>query len=273
LTKNNPDERSPQDSNTKLWNQQTTIKTSWHLRRYSGLHAWERFLATGPALSAKELHSIRLLAILFDRNSVPFEFCTIEAISAWIEVLITGAGKTEEIIVPSPTQVTERLALLILVLAKRPIVSGYGPEGITAFDADAARAYGLPPNPIPPWQEPKIVQYQSGPQPPDPACQPSPAALVTSMEEKVLEACTEYIIQLSNGELHYKRKWHSPTTHQQKRETAEAEQFLSSIHDLEARPLSAKERAHQRRELKQLGRKLRGEAERRDTDRRKDTQK
>jgi hypothetical protein len=271
MSENNPDKQSPQDSNAELWRQQTTIKTSWHLRRYSGLHAWERFLATDPALSAKELHSIRLLAILFDRNRVPFEYWTPETISACLNVLISGAGKTEEIIVPSPAQVTEWLALLGLALAEQPIVSGYGPEGITKFDEAAARRYGLPPNPVPPWQEPKIVESQSGPQPPDPACQPGPIVKVTLMEEKVSGTCTEYTFQLSTGELHRYWKWHSPATPRQKRETAEAEQFLSSIHDLESRPPSDKERTRQRQKTKQLGRKLRGEAERRDADRRKNS--
>jgi hypothetical protein len=118
-------------------------------------------------------------------------------------------------------------------------------------------------------QKPKIVKSQSGPQPPDPDCQPGPAILATEVERKVSDACTEYTFQLSNGELLHYRQWHSPTNHQQKRETAKAKQFLSSIQNLEARPLDDKERARQRRELDQWGRKLREEAKRRDAARRK----
>jgi hypothetical protein len=271
MPENNLDEQSSQDSNAKLWLGQTTLKTSWHVARVSGLHAWERFLATSPALTARELHSIRQLAILFDRNPVPFEFYTAEAISACLEVLISRAGLTEEIIVPSPAQVREWLALLGLSLAKQPMIS-LGPDGIPVFNADAARAYGLPPDPVPPWQEPKIVQSQSGPQPQlDPACQPGPIEWVTLVEKKVSDACTEYTFQLSTGGQPSFRKWHSPVNHQQKREIAEAEQFLSSIHDPESQPLSAKERARRRQNTRQLGRQLRGEAERRDADRRKDS--
>jgi hypothetical protein len=120
-------------------------------------------------------------------------------------------------------------------------------------------------------QKPKIVKSQSGPLPPDQDCQPGPIEWVTLVEKKVSETCTEYTFQLSTGKQPSLRKWHSPTTHQQKRETALAEQFLSSIHDLETCSLSAKERARQRRELEQWSHKLRGEAERRDADHRKNS--
>jgi len=114
------------------------------------------------------------------------------------------------------------------------------------------------------------VRSQCGPEPLDPAYRPGPIVWVELVEEKVSESCTEYTFQLSNGELRSFRKWHSPSTHRQKRETKEAEQFLGSVHDPVSRPLSAKERALQRRWTKPLGRKLRGEAERGDADRRND---
>jgi hypothetical protein len=263
MSENNLGEQSPQGSTTELWFEQTPMKSSWHLLRVSGRHAWERLLITNPALSERELHSIRLLAILFDRNPVPFEFWSAEAISACLALLISSAGKAEELIVPTPVQVSEWLKLLGLSVAEQPIVTGFGPEGITQFDKAAAHRYGLPSTPVAPWQESRIVQSRSGSEPLDPAYQPGPIVWVQPVEEKVSKSCTEYTFQLSNGELRRFRKWHLPNTHRQKRETQEAEQFLRSIHDPRARELSPKERAHRRQSNAQLGRKLRGDAERR----------
>jgi hypothetical protein len=271
MSENSLSGQSSQGSNAALWLQQTPLKTSWHLLRMSGLHAWERLLATNPALTEKELHSIQLLAILYDRNPVPCEYQTVEAISACLEVLISGAGKTEELIIPTPAQVSEWLKLLGLSVAEQPIVSGFGPEGITGFNKAAARRYGLPPEPVPPWLESKIGLFRSGPEPLEMASPPT-IVWVTPIEEKVSESCIEYTFQLSTGEIHRCRKWHSPSTPRQKRETQEAEQFLCSVRDPSARPPSAKERAHQRQRTRQLGRKLRGEVERRDAERRKDSQ-
>jgi hypothetical protein len=262
MTENNLGGQSPQGSTEELWFEQTPLRTSWHLLRRSGLHAWERFLASNPSLTEKKLHSIRLLAILYDRNPVPLEYQSVEAISACLGVLVSGAGKTEELIVPTPAQVTEWLKLLGLSVAEQPILS-VETDGTTRFDAAAARRYGLPPAPFPPWQESQIVYSPGGLQSLEQAYQPGPVVWVTLVEEKVSEDCTEYTFQLSNGELRFFHKWHSPSTHREKRENKECDEFFRSVHDPFSQPLSAKERANQRQHTRQRGRKLRGDAERR----------
>jgi hypothetical protein len=119
MTENDLGGQSPQGSTEDLWFEQTPLRTSWHLLRRSGLHAWERFLAGNPSLTEKELHSIRLLAILYDRNPIPLEYQSVEAISVCLGVLVSGAGKTGKLIVPSPAQAIAWLTLLGLSVAER----------------------------------------------------------------------------------------------------------------------------------------------------------
>jgi hypothetical protein len=79
----------------------------------------------------------RLLAILFDRGFVPFEYWTSAAISDFWRLHINVNA-------PSPGLIRRWLGLMNLGLAYPPIVAGFGPKGITRFDAAAARLHGLP---------------------------------------------------------------------------------------------------------------------------------
>ena len=134
----------PQASNLRLWHSLSALPTAWHLARTCGLQAWTRFRASHPQKNDCELNSIRLLALYYDRYSVPFQYWTPSAISFALGLLIPAAGKVEQLLIPSAAQVTEWYALLGLELAEWPIVTGFGPEGITQFNTEAARYHGLP---------------------------------------------------------------------------------------------------------------------------------
>jgi hypothetical protein len=134
----------PQASDLRLWDSLSALPTTWHLARTCGLQAWTRFRAGRLNENTSELNSIRLAALYYDRYSVPFQYWTPSAISSALGLLIPAAGKAEQLLIPSPAQVTEWYALLGLELAEWPIVTGFGPEGITQFNIEAARFHGLP---------------------------------------------------------------------------------------------------------------------------------
>jgi hypothetical protein len=79
----------------------------------------------------------RLLAILFDRGFVPFQFWTSAAISDFWRLHINANA-------PSPGLIRRWLGLMNLELAYPPIVAGFSRKGITCFDAAAAELHGLP---------------------------------------------------------------------------------------------------------------------------------
>ena len=134
----------PQASDLRLWLSLTALPTTWHLARNCGLQAWARLRVGHPQKNDCELDSIRLLALYYDRYSVPFQYWTPSAISSALGLLIPAAGKAEQLLIPSAAQVTEWYALLGLELAEWPIVTGFGSEGITQYNIEAARHHGLP---------------------------------------------------------------------------------------------------------------------------------
>jgi len=133
------------DLNSKLWDEQTILKTSWHLARRVGLDAWNRYEAEHIGEDDRFLNTLRLFAIYFDRFSIPHEFWTAEAIAACMRICIEKAGRADDLIVPSATLVREWLIRLGLKVNSPPIVTGFGEEGITGFNIEAARRHGLPP--------------------------------------------------------------------------------------------------------------------------------
>lgn len=80
---------------------------------------------------------MRLLALLFDRGYVPFEYWTSAAISDFWRLHINANA-------PSPGLIRKWLERMQLELTYPPVVTGFGRNGIARFDAAAARMHGLP---------------------------------------------------------------------------------------------------------------------------------
>jgi hypothetical protein len=92
----------PQASDLGLWDSLSALPTAWHLARTCGLQAWTQ-LQAGHRLkeNASEFNSIRLLALYYDRYSVPFQYWTPSAISSALGLLIPAAGKAEQLLTPN----------------------------------------------------------------------------------------------------------------------------------------------------------------------------
>ena len=80
---------------------------------------------------------MRLLAILFDRGYVPFEYWTSSAIAEFWRLNVNSNA-------PTPGLIRKWLERMGLNLASPPIVTGFGRSGITRFDEGAAKLHGLP---------------------------------------------------------------------------------------------------------------------------------
>jgi hypothetical protein len=112
----------------------------------------------------------------------------------------------------------------------------------------------------------RIVSSASGPIPPDPD-DPAPrltdgkeVIAVQLYDKRVTEQYVEFRLQYSTGELERFCYWFNPRTNNQRRETALA--LKNWPHSLEAAVQTNKERGHDKRETRHLGKRLRGEAER-----------
>ena len=113
----------------------------------------------------------------------------------------------------------------------------------------------------------KIVRSESGPIPPDPD-DPAPrlidgckqVTIVQLIDKRVTEKYEEFNFQFPNGDLKTFRRWFKPRTNTERHDTALALKNLPP--SLESAVQTKKERAHDKRKTRQLGNRLRGEAER-----------
>ena len=112
----------------------------------------------------------------------------------------------------------------------------------------------------------KIVSAASGPIPPDPN-DPAPrltdgkeVITVQLFDRRVTDKYEELVVQYPTGELETYRRWFYPRTNKQRSDTALALKNLPP--SLETAVQTQKERTHDKRKTRQLGKWLRGEAQR-----------
>jgi len=119
-----------------------------------------------------------------------------------------------------------------------------------------------------------IVSFASGPIPPDPSDQPPKDAASCGLQfvgSYKTPEWEEFTFQYPNGELKTRRRWFTPRTNKQRRETDNTLRELAKMPSLESAVHTKEERAHHRRKTRALGKRLRGEAERRKSQRRVET--
>ena len=79
------------------------------------------------------------------------------------------------------------------------------------------------------------------------------------------ESFEEFIIKFLNGDLRTFRRWFNPKTNSEWRKTRAAEKILDEMPSLESAIHSKKKWAHRKRHTLKLGKRLRGEAERKNS--------